>query len=62
MCLYIPPPPSSHAAELDAVVTGVAVLAVQLVVPHSDIGAVHAVAQSHQTHAALEAVDVIEQP
>lgn len=49
-----------NAAELE-LVAGVAVLAVQLVVPHPDIGSIEAVAQLDMADAALEAVDVVEQ-
>lgn len=49
------------AAELDAVVAGVTVLAMQLVVPHPDIGSIQAIPQLDMADAALEAVDMVKQ-
>lgn len=50
-----------YAAELDAIVAGVTVLAMQLVVPHPDIGSIQAIAQLNMADAALEAVDMVKQ-
>lgn len=50
-----------HTAELDAVVAAEAVVTVQLLVADAHVGAGHAVAQLHAAHAALEAVQVVEQ-
>lgn len=55
------PQASLDAAEFDAVVAGITVLAVELVVPYTDICAIQSVPELHVAHAALEAVDVIEQ-
>lgn len=49
------------AAELNAVIAGVAVLAMQLVVSHPDIGSIEAISQLDVADATLEAVDVVEQ-
>jgi len=49
------------AAELDAIIAGVAVLAVQLVIPHPDICSIEAISQLDVADAALEAVDVVEE-
>lgn len=50
-----------HATKLDAIVTGVTVLAMQFVIPHSDIRAIQTVSESHETYATLEAINVIKQ-
>lgn len=52
---------SLHAAELDAIVAGIAVLAMKLLIPHTNIGSIKSIAELDMADATLEAVDVIKQ-
>lgn len=59
--MYVDGVPDLNAAELDAVVARITVLAMQLMIPHTDIGAIQSIPELHVADAALEAVDVIKQ-
>lgn len=50
-----------NTTKFDSIITRVAILTVQLLVPHSNIGAVETIAQLNMTNTALETVDVVEQ-
>lgn len=50
-----------HAAELDAIIAGITVLAMKLLIPHTNIGSIESIAELDMADATLEAVDVVEQ-
>lgn len=50
-----------HAAEFDAIIAGITVLAMKLLIPHTNIGSIESIAELDMADATLEAVDVVEQ-
>lgn len=52
---------SLHAAEFDAIIAGITILAMKLLIPHTNIGSIESIAELDMADATLEAVDVVEQ-
>lgn len=50
-----------HAAEFDAIIAGITVLAMKLLIPHTNIGSIESIAELDMADATFEAVDVVEQ-
>lgn len=50
-----------HAAEFDAIIAGITVLAMKLLIPHTNIGSIESIAELDMADATLETVDVVEQ-
>lgn len=52
---------SLHAAEFDAIIAGITVLAMKLLIPDTNIRSIESIAELDMADATLEAVDVVEQ-
>lgn len=50
-----------HAAEFDAIIAGITVLAMKLLIPHTNIGSIESIAELDMADATLEAIDMVEQ-
>lgn len=61
VCINIQSHPDLNAAKLDAIIAGITVLAMQLMIPYPNIGAIQSISKLHVAYTTLEAVDVIKQ-